>query len=335
METRIDKKGSPAKGFTLVEVLMALAISSVVLTIAFQVLVNMTGSIRALEQGALASDEVGLLSEYMLEKLMCVGGDTIRPWAAVWVEDDFCGDGTDRFTIVELEDHSLQCTFSEFDGTTLSTGDTKDCCLTEVFVKQQVIVVSGSGDENGHWASKTVTAVDTKRCTATMEEGQARVLDNLPPDDAVWGGGSVAVVRVRSVWLDATTDELKFTEDGDGDGTLETTVVADHIIDLQGALGFDVSPWDWRVTDTGGRDDEWLYNVEGEVLGKSETPGLEAARRDDLRLIRVGLVVGAPAKGLANRSTAQVLNGPVRVRKGWVLRPFVATTSLRNFDVMR
>ncbi len=331
----MDRWHDRARGFTLTEVLMSLAISSIVFAMAMNVLVYLSGSLAGMELGSLASDETALLVEYMTDKLMCAGGGSIRPWAAVWVEDDWRGDGSDRITAAELADTALQCSVVSVAGDAVEVDRLDGCCLTLDFLERQVLVTTGPSDDQGHWRTGFVENLDLEACVAQLDFGIVPALDNPPSGSTEWTDGSLAVVNIKSIWLDAATDELVLAEDKDHDGVVEASVVADRVLDIQAALGYDVSPWDWRVADTGSADDEWLYNVPGEVFQDSRTPGLESARRDELRLVRVGVVVGAPVSSQSGQGVAKVLNGPLRSRSGWILRSFVGTTSLRNHDVMR
>ncbi len=328
-------KQETSSGFTLTELLMSLAISSIVLTMAMKVLLYLSGSLAGLEVGSLAGDETALLVEYLTDKLMCAGGGSIRPWAAVGVEDDWQGNGSDRLTVAELADPSWQCAIVRLQDDLVEVDQVEGCCLSDAFAGRQVLLSSGPGDNRAHWRTGRVEEVALSNCTARLTLGVAAALEHPPSSNGAWVDGTLAVVNIKSLWLNTDTGELKLEEDRDHDGVLEVSTVADRVFDLQAALGYDVSPWDWHVTDTGGPDDEWLYNAPGERFQDPQTPGLESARRDELRLIRVGVVVGAPVSTRTGQGAAKILNGPLRTRSGWILRSFVGTTSLRNHDVMR
>jgi hypothetical protein len=159
--------------------------------------------------------------------------------------------------------------------------------------------------------------------------------DYPPTDPSAWTGGVIAVVSAKSIWVDTERDELKVLEDYDHDGTAEVRVLADRVVDLQAALGYDVSPWDWQITNSNDNEDEWLYNAPGDTIGENDGQGLAEARWDELRMVRVGLIVGIPVQTAAAEGTCQILNGPPRQRMGELLRSTVGTTSMRNHDVMR
>jgi len=180
-----------------------------------------------------------------------------------------------------------------------------------------------------------VTDLDLARCEATLEPAYTQVLDLAPASDAAWADGVLVVVRVQTLWLRSATDELMIDEDEDGDGEAETRIAADRVIDLQAALGYDVSPWDWRIRDTGNTQDEWLYNAPGDTFAANDGQGLATARLDELRMVRFGVIVGAPSGAQTPPEPVQLLNGPARSRPGWVLRPVLGVTGLRNYDIMR
>ncbi len=328
----MDRCRGNQSGFTMGELLVTLSISAIAMTMALDGLLYMGRSMSTVDRGSTAMDEASLLNEYLATLLMSTGGGTIRPWAALWVEDDFDGDGTDRLTFAELSNVNLQCSILRVSGDLVTIDDSDGCCLTEDFENRQVIMMTGSTDSQGHWESRLVTDVDLQRCTAETEPGQAEVIDRSPPSDTLWQDGPFAVVYVRSIWVDTETEQLMVAEDYDFDGEVETRILADRVVDFQVALGYDVPPWDWQVTDTGDENDEWLYNALDDEMGRK---GLAGVRRTDLRLVRFGLTVGAPVNGPSDTGYAQLLNGPPRRRSGWVFRTSLGTTSMRNHDIMR
>ncbi len=329
---RPSKSGPREAGYTMAELLVAVSISVIAATMSLEALAYMSKSMGVVDRGSTATDEASLLNEYLATLLMSTGGGTIRPWAAIWVEDNFNGDGTDRLTFAELVDIDLQCSIQSVDGDLVHVDASEGCCLTDEFVNRQVIMMTGSNDSHAHWESRIVTDVDLDRCLAFTDEGQAKVVNVSPPSDDLWADGPIAVVHVRVVWVDTSLDQLKVAEDYDLDGNVETRILADRVVDFQAALGYDVPPWDWQITDTGDRNDEWLFNSVSDEFGKY---GLEGARRTDLRLLKFGLTVGSPVKASSDIGFAQLLDGPLRTRQGWVFRSALGTTSMRNHDIMR
>ncbi len=320
-------------GYTLAELVVAMSLSVIAATMSLQGLSYVTKSLSVVDKGSLANDEATLLNEYLGTLMMSTGGGNIRPWAAVWVEDNFNGDGTDRVTFAELANIDLQCSIARVDRNRVMLDDSDGCCLSENFLHRRVIMMTGNNDSHAHWEARVITGVDLDHCSVvTQLDRRARILNFPPSRSDSWADGPLSVVNIRTIWVDTRTHEMKVAEDYDHDGQVEVRIVADRVFDFQVALGYDVPPWDWKVTDTGGADDEWLYNAPDDAWDEG---GLEGVRRTDLRLIQFGVTVGAPSTSSADEGYSKLLNGPPRYQEGWVFRSSLGTTSMRNHDIMR
>ncbi len=335
----IERSSPPFRtktGFTLIELIISMGLSAMLVTMVLNGLTTMNRTMSRIQQRTQVQEEARLLSDHFSETLRKAGGGVVRPWTALAVENDFDGQGSDRLTYARLESDPLQCRIEAFDGTTLQVEEDEVgvCCLTSAFLQRQVSLVSSDSDNRDHWEAHRVDELDLTTCEARLEPGQAHATDASPEDDAVWAGGVVAVVRVQVYWVDHTDSALKVEEDYARDGTLVIRTVADRVFDLQIALGYDVSPSDWQISETGDTQDEWLFNAEGDVLGGGGQ-GLLLARREDLRMVRFGLIVGAPVRGYRVSQSLQLLDGPVRQRDGWILGSSLTTVGLRNLEIMR
>lgn len=325
-----------ARGFTLLEVMVASAISVTILGLALSALTDLNRQMARVQQESVANDESKLLNDYISTAMVAVGGGMLRPWTSLWVEDGWGATGADRLTFATLEDLALQCPIERVIGSRLWVDDEHDpCCLSSAFLNRQIIAVSGEPDGNGHWANYRVDDVDLVSCAITLKEGMGAVLDNAPTDVNAWEEGFIAVVHLRQLWIDPAEDHLMVREDFDHDGIIDDRVVADRVIDLQAAMGFDVAPWDWRVDNDGTTDDEWLYNDPEDTFSQGDGQRLEYAQLDELRMVMIGIITGAPTRSNPDSDAVRLLNGPPRKREGWVLRGFLSTTGLRNYDVMR
>lgn len=322
-------------GLTLPELLVSLAISMLVLSLAMQSLNQMTRALVELERGGDASDEAKLLNEYLATALMATGGGPIRPWAALKVTDNYGGTGADRITFAELESHFTQSTILSVSGAVVTLDKTSGCTLTQSMLKRQVLLISGAADDNAHWESKRIDALDLVNCRVTTSPGFGTVLNVLPASSTAWAEGVLQVVIVHTLWVNPQAHLLMVDEDFDSDGVLDSRIVADRVLDLQAALGFDTSPWDWHMSDLASTSDEWLYNAAGDTFGLGDGQGLGNAVLEDLRMIRFGVIIGAPTGTSRSYSPVQLLNGPPRSQSGWILRSFVGVTGLRNYDIMR
>lgn len=334
--SRLTGRARGAPGFTLSELTVAMAVGSLVLSLSMAALMDMSRHLGRMEQESGANDESKLLNDYISTGMLSVGGGMLRPWMSLAVENGWDENGSDRITFATLQDLTLQCAIDRVEGDLVFVADElDDCCLTDAFRGQQVILATGQPDASSHWASHRVRTVNENLCYARLGEGLGEVLDVPPDDEAAWSEGFLAVVSLRTLWVDHSRDALMVSEDTDLDGEAEDRVLADRVLDLQASLGYDVSPWDWQVTDRGDTSDEWLYNAAGDTVSAEDGQGLELAEASDLRMIKVGVVVGAPVRSDPDSDPIRVLDGPERSRYAWVLRPFLSTTGLRNYDIMR
>lgn len=321
-------------GFSLAELMVVVAISTLTLGLAMDVLMTMTREMERVQTTTRLHDEALLLSDHLGTLMVATGGGVVRPWMAVAVENDWASDGSDRLTWAVATDPTRQCGVAELDGQTLHVDAPGDCCLWADAEGSAVILVSSDSDGNDHWIARNLGEVDEANCTVQVLSGTSP-LDRLPDDADAWTHGTVADVRIRTLWLDDDDDLLMEGLDRDRDGVAETRIVADRVLDLQAALGYDVPPWDWRSTDGADTGDEWLFNATNDTFGANDGQGLGLARVADLRMVQVGIIVGAPDVVPRASASEQLLDGPPRSRDGWILRAHLGTVSLRNDDIMR
>jgi hypothetical protein len=299
-------------------------------------LVTMNGFLGRTQQTTLVSSEAKMLNEYISDSLWAAGGGSLRTYSSIWVDNNYQNTGSDRIISARLQKYANQCGIVLLNGAILtSTFSGTQCCLSDAFLHRQVILVSGAADNNAHWESRYVESINPVLCQAQLTTGQVPSINVSPTNPSAWIDGTLTVANLQILWLDHTRDELKVDDDYDGDGQLETRVVADRVIDLQAALGYDVPPWDWHIRDTGGNDDEWLFNASGDTLGAPGVQGLATAKRTDLRMIRFGVTVGSAVKGFTTIHAHRLLDGPTRSKPNWMIGSFISTVGLRNYDIMR
>lgn len=328
-------RGYGRQGFSLVESMVVLAITGVLTAMTFQAIIRLTDLSQQIHAGTEARNEAVALAEHLAPQLMSVGGGPVRPWSAILVENNPDGDGSDRIRAAFTGDSRQQATLLSFDGVSAALDATEGCVLSDTFLHREVILTTGEADGRSHWTSRRIETVDPGTCRVTTENGQLLAAQSLPTSSADWTGGSLAVVNVSTYSVDPTEDLLLLEEDRDHNGELEVSVLADRVVDLQAALGYDVYPWDWQATDMKSTADEWLYNAPGDTFGKADGQGLAKAQRDDLRLLRLGITVGGPIEHFPGRQPIALLDGPARARQGWILRSFTSVVSFRNLDIMR
>ncbi|MEW5852165.1 MAG: prepilin-type N-terminal cleavage/methylation domain-containing protein [Myxococcota bacterium] len=326
-----------ARGFTLIELVIALAASLTILEVSSHLIVQMTTDIKAVESRASADVDAKLLVDFLVRTVQPVGGGNVRPWYAVWIEDDCapraglpdCQD-SDRLTVLTLDSSFVAPECGVTAGGVNGPLTTTAGCLVAGMVNKHAVLTNSAGQHR----SVVITAINSPGADqATFVTGQAAGLDQLPGS---WAGATLTMVTVATYYWDSATHELKRWVDADADNTAdaaEITVLADRVHDLQFAYGFDmINPADGRVSDTNSGTDEWQFNSTSDTLSSGLLQvGTDIAARSDLRLVAVGIMVGAPSPKL--ESTASLLNGPLRSVQNVHLRAARSLAYTRNLFI--
>ena len=319
-----------ASGFSLIEVMMALAISSIVAAASIGVVSRIAVDTRSSSQRAELDEEAKMLGDYLSAKLQGAGGGGARPWQSITVEDNFSG-GSDRITIFTIDDALPECEVNSVTGVNLRFDTSSGCCMdqngdgVEDLANQNTSVILILSDGSARMAVAHNPNVSGPNCRVNFPPGQQTgtitTADLNNTQRMIFG-------KIQRYSLDTSSHQLIF-EEGSGSATMPRYAIADRVYDLQFALGYDANPRDGQVNSSGGVGDEWLYNASGDVFGSA---GLTGARSNDLRMIGVGLALGAPDKTanshsqLFNRSTP--LSAP-----GIRLRQVTLQTMARNLNL--
>ncbi|HEY4223418.1 MAG TPA: PilW family protein [Myxococcota bacterium] len=309
-----------ARGFTLVEMLVALALSSVITTAALEAFVAVSRLTRRSEQEAYADQEAKLLSDYVMSTVQQTGGGNIRPWMGVAVDDN-CStsvtvngqtmpacDSSDRLHVAVVSPTASQCTVTSVVGNTV-TSPTGSCCLNNAEFLNQSVVVFTAG--SGEWRADRCTAINTGTCTCTLT-GNASAYGNFN-GSTNFASGWITPGTTDSFFLDPTTQTLKLLSDSDNNGTPEITELADRVADFQVQLGFD---------------------TDGDQQVDRFQAGYSGVTNSQLREVRIGIIVAAPVPARETSSRAQLFNGPVRsATRGKYMRAVSTRSVFRNLNI--
>lgn len=324
------------RGFTLVELMVTLVISSVVVSAAVSGVLLLSQQTLLLKRRAALESEAKLLTEMFVADLQAVGGGSLRPWSVVTVENDYDGQGSDRLVIAESDESLGECMIAKRPGKgavlELASNEEDGCCLehpsVEAWENRIIMAVNGNGTIVKVMRSNNGVAAACKlNFPKGYGGGNADELEKLAGDEADLEGGVITGVNVRKYRLNHATHELIMELDTDGDGELEDHVIADQVYDFQVALGYDTNQ-DRTVDFDGTGGDEFLYNHADDDWDKG---GLAGVRHSQLRMVQVGLIVGEPFQGVT--SSAQSLNGPVRTEANTLLRATHGRAFLRNLSL--
>lgn len=322
-------------GFTLIELLMSVSIGAIVISMVVGGMVALNRQMTVHTNRSLAQQEARLLADHLIDQIRMAGGGNAYPYASVWVENNVNNLGSDAIIMASLSDHSLQA-FATYPaaGTMVILSSTGSACILSGSWRHKHVMVVDRSEQ--FWSLWHVTAVNQTQCLLSVEPSYETGLNNVPSGSTTSGAMvRVAAVDVSRLRLDESNQQLMKDSDSDGDNVAESLLLADRVVDLQAALGYDIAPWDWRVSDTSDTTDEWLYNAFGEALGGSSGQRLDQAKRTDLRMLRIAVIVSAPVPGVILTSSLRVLDGPVRSRPNQVLSSGIVSVGLRNYNILR
>ena len=355
-----------ARAFNLLEVAVAAAIAGIVSASAVSSFAVLNRQLVRLQAESTASDDAKTLIDFLVSDLQAVGGGNVRPWMALWVEDNGtastrdvrfgqAGRTSDRVTYGLTVPGSRTCTIASMTSTDIvSTGSDATCCFFQLQNTDKAgFFDSSATDPNFHTvivkggASRQISLSNLVPATCTMKwkPGPMAGIDNVDGDafidsaDATvspvtdFTNGSLSAVSIRTVYLNETTHQLLSFEERRGfngvDVTIdpdERSVLGSNVFDLQLQLGFDGDPADGRLFDAGTTSDEWLYNADSDALPSSVST-------DDLRMVAVGVIVGAVVKDPSYSTSAQVRGGAVKTASRTHMRAGMGKAALRNVFV--
>jgi prepilin-type N-terminal cleavage/methylation domain-containing protein len=332
------------KGFTLIEVMVAMVISMLVLTAGTASVVAIMKSTTGVTRRAKLDGESKMLMDFLVSKMQIVGGGAVRPWNAIWLENN-CGlerglpdcEGSDRLTVV-YPNIEKECEIIGDDGSeTLTIGDVLNpltgatvCCLVSGdFANEPAMLISPARQTSARQV--VLGAADTINCEIPYDKNKAQAI-GLGADPPNWTDGSLTVSEVVTYYLDGT--ELKSFQDVNKNGVLddgEASVLMDRIYDLQFAFGVDNNPDDGIVDNFRNGTDEWRFNA---PIGGG-TPLETYTHSDDgpaLRQLGIGFLLGVPVRDQPP-GIAQIFDGPFRGEyqsDGIYLRTTTSNAYLRN-----
>jgi hypothetical protein len=275
-----------------------------------------------LDREAKADQEAKLLLDYLVSNVQQLGGDNVRPWAAVAIDDDSCSSMTvgsvtvpacassDRLHILMLGSEQ-QCEITNVTGSVVSTtpnaADPAHSCIPTSRQGENLVLINGLGQWRSARCNNVTATAGTNQCT--MAAGQSS-FNPAGGVDASYIGGTIAVGKVFTYFLDQSTQTLMLLSDTDDDGSPELSEVADHIYDFQVEYGLD---------------------VDGNGVVETFTGAYGVNPIERLRMLRLGLIVGVPAPSRDSSAQESVLGGTAKTTaRGVYLHPAVAKATLRN-----
>ena len=330
------------KGFSLMEVMVAMVIASLVVTAGTASVIAIMKSTKATTQRSSIDEESKMLMDYLVTRTQTVGGGSVRPWNGLWVENNCAArnglpdcNGSDRLSVVmpDLDNECLVTNGAVSPADTLTIDSSLGtCCIDATFENKAAILVK---DDGRSFRQVWLDNFNPGSCTIDYDQGSSQ-LSTFGVDPGDWNNAALYLAQVTTYFLDETN--LRIYRDSDGDGTyepnlldsttgvpLETGELMVDIYDLQFALGLDNNPEDGNIIDTDSNSDEWTYNAAGEVYDVT-TDG------SSLRFLSIGFMIGVPVRDQPPNQL-RIFDGPVRTQyqaDGIYLHPATSKAYLRN-----
>lgn len=328
------------RGITLIEILISLAISSIVVVSLLGLVAMHVGMLnKNTARGQLGVDTMYMM-DYFSRVIPSAGGEILPVWSAIYVENNCsargpfpdCG-GSDRISVTNISGTRTCAITSSNVGRIYIDKSSGTCCLKQLSVnKAQVLLirVTSVGERFVSLADDSPTG-----CYIDVSDGPTTPNDNVA-NTFDWSGGVLVPVTISTYYLDRTSRELNrftFTNGGTSfDG--HNSPMADRVMDFQVALGFDFNPLDGAITDAGDNNDEYLYNWPSgtETLG---TGFMTNATWSMLRMVAVGIMLGAPSTSPTSSSPMRLLDGPLVTQPTWLLESKISRYMVRSTRVFQ
>jgi prepilin-type N-terminal cleavage/methylation domain-containing protein len=291
------------RAFSLVEVMVALAIAGVVLAAALTTTVALQGSLRSSRVVGEMTSEAGFALEHLLRPLRVAGADAVRPWQAISTscqnDPRFtlppCTADRGRLHVTRIEPgRSLRIVAATSTSVTLAARADGSCPVPLGPVVLFPSEATSTAMQGPAWRARRCTAAASSGCGCTLSDTPKAGFDaavTTAVTDAQLAGGTLMPARVFTYYVE--DGYLMALADVDGSGTAASTPLVPRVERFATRLGYD--------GDVDGRVDAAVAAVQPAVL-------------DRLRLVRVGLVLGAPA-GSSSSSSSSVpfLGGTVTI----------------------
>ncbi len=328
------------RAFTLIEMMMALAISGIVVAAATTATVSIYQATLALEQASFANEEAKVVVDTLSSRVLQVGGGRIRPWSGVsngcfidaggTVREQngasCAGQGGTRLDMIDLGEGGKQVRLASL-STSVARVDllaTEACPLTPEngYPAAGLNVVIAPPQESGAgWiTARCRPDVASCQCQLTPLAGVPIVVTG--PVAATAAGATMAPGQTISFEHDVATHSLFERQDVDGDGSVERRLLSDRVFDFRVLFGYDGAPED------GVFDGTWQTAID------TRPEGGTLLRAPTLRMARIGVVVGARVTARDNVSGSASLFGNTPVTSNtFMLRSAETAVTMRNLLV--
>ncbi|HEY1097606.1 MAG TPA: prepilin-type N-terminal cleavage/methylation domain-containing protein, partial [Myxococcota bacterium] len=261
----------PARGFSVLELSIAMAIAGIVVAAATTAAVNVTRLLKLEGKKSVADQDARRIVDFVVGQLQNAGGGPVRPWMATWLEEDCTArnglpacNGHDRLTVVEIDPLRSVCAIESITATSITFAAPDGvCCFAwpedadltttdepDQYATHQLMLTNGRNT----WSMVTSDTTDVDTCTVALTgimplSAWSQTVASSALSTRFTGGG-VAVPVVAHTWYlgapaptlgtAATLPSLLEWVDEDLNGVAdedEAWVVFPGVVDFQVALG--------------------------------------------------------------------------------------------------
>ncbi len=360
-----------ARAFNLLEVAVASAIAGIIAAAAVSSFAVLNRQLVKLQAETGASDDAKTLIDFLVTDLQAVGGGSVRPWMALWIEDNNTATATrdglfgqtirtsDRITYALAISDARTCPVVSITATDVfTTGNSAACCFFQLQDTDKAGFLEPAGTINFHTvivkggASQQITLSNLTNpplgptCSMKWKPGPLAGIDNVDGDNLIdpidgtispapdFTNGSLSAISIRTIFLNETTHELFAHEDRRGFNGASVIVDADE----KKRIASNVFDLQVQLGYDGNPADGRLLDTgtaSDEWLYNNNADGNLPPGVDlnDLRMSAVGVVVGTNVKDSNYKSFAQVRGGVVKSVPGIHLRGAMGKAALRNIFV--
>jgi len=317
------------RAFTLLETMIAMAISSVIAAAATTATVGIYRTLLAKEQQGSADEEARALLEQLGSGVFQIGGGDVRPWSAVsngcYTGTAGCDRGGKMLRYVDINEDLPQVRILTASTTAVTVDLVAGVCPLTAWPASLDIVLLPIAATGGGWrAARCTTNTSGSSCACQLTDlALAPAHGGVPaapspselPANATsfptthFVAGVMAPAQVVTITHNETTRQLLESRDFKNDGTYASRLLSDSVWAFRVQFGFDAIPEDGvldQLAVSVGDRRNWVTALEQATSPPAcaVAPAACATPATSLRIVRFGLIVGARSPARSTPSQA-------------------------------
>lgn len=314
--------------FTLLEAMIAIALSGVIAAAATTATMGIYATLAAKERQGTADEELRALTDLISTRIFQIGGGAVRPWSAVssncWRNSGCTQKGGSVLKFIDVNENLPQATIATADAgvTSVTISPVAGRCPTAAWPELTSVVVLPAVQAGGGWVAGRCRKQAPCGCRIeALTTGPARgglpaapSPNEMPAPDVNasrtfptghFNTGTIAPAEVVAITFDAASHSLIESRDFGQNGQFLSRRLSDQVYEFRVQYGFDANengyldPMEPLSTDRS----PWTSIFDPRDI--SLQPAATKQAPQSLRSLRFGLIVGAPAstRGVASRAS--------------------------------